>query len=225
LHHFHLEIKGENTMTQNAATNVSTTEEIIKARHSVRKYKPNVKIPENTLNEILELAALAPSSWNIQQWRFLVIQEQAQKDLVKGIAYGQQQVSDASVVVVILGDLEANLTGHQIYDEAVAAGQLPAEVRDTLVAQIDGAYTIEQVARDEANKNAGLAAMQLMLAAKAKGYDTVAMGGFDKARLVEALKIPARYIPVMMIPIGEAATEARPTGRLSLDQLVIKESF
>ena len=169
-------------MTQNAATNVLTTEEIIKARHSVRKYKPNVKIPENTLNEILELAALAPSSWNIQQWRFLVIQEQAQKDLVKGIAYGQQQVSDASVVVVILGDLEANLTGHQIYDEAVAAGQLPAEVRDTLVAQIDGAYTIEQVARDEANKNAGLAAMQLMLAAKAKGYDTVAMGGFDKAR-------------------------------------------
>lgn len=212
-------------MTQHAATNVLTTEEIIKARHSVRKYKPNVKIPENTLNEILELAALAPSSWNIQQWRFLVIQEQAQKDLVKGIAYGQQQVSDASVVVVILGDLEANLTGHQIYDEAVAAGQLPAEVRDTLVAQIDGAYTIEQVARDEANKNAGLAAMQLMLAAKAKGYDTVAMGGFDKARLVEALKIPARYIPVMMIPIGEAATEARPTGRLSLDQLVIKESF
>ena len=93
-------------MTQNAATNVLTTEEIIKARHSVRKYKPNVKIPENTLNEILELAALAPSSWNIQQWRFLVIQEQAQKDLVKGIAYGQQQVSDASVVVVILGDLE-----------------------------------------------------------------------------------------------------------------------
>ena len=212
-------------MTQNAATSVSTTEEIIKARHSVRQYKPNVKIPENTLNEILELAALAPSSWNIQQWRFLVIQEQAQKDLVKGIAYGQQQVSDASVVVVILGDLEANLTGHLIYDEAVAAGQLPAEVRDTLVAQIDAAYTNEQVARDEANKNAGLAAMQLMLAAKAKGYDTVAMGGFDKARLVEALKIPARYIPVMMIPIGEAATQARPTGRLSLDQLVIKESF
>ena len=212
-------------MTQNAATSVSTTEEIIKARHSVRQYKPNVKIPENTLNEILELAALAPSSWNIQHWRFLVIEEQAQKDLVKGIAYGQQQVSDASVVVVILGDLEANLTGHLIYDEAVAAGHVPAQVRDTLVGQIDAAYKNEQVARDEANKNAGLAAMQLMLAAKAKGYDTVAMGGFDKARLVEALKIPARYIPVMMIPIGEAATEARATGRLSLDQLVIKESF
>ena len=212
-------------MTQNAATSISTTEEIIKARHSVRQYKPNIKIPENTLNEILELAALAPSSWNIQQWRFLVIQEQAQKDLVKGIAYGQQQVSDASVVVVILGDLEANLTGHLIYDEAVAAGHVPAQVRDTLVGQIDAAYKNEQVARDEANKNAGLAAMQLMLAAKAKGYDTVAMGGFDKARLVEALKIPARYIPVMMIPIGEAATQARPTGRLSLDQLVIKESF
>ncbi|MFC5648329.1 nitroreductase family protein [Paenibacillus solisilvae] len=212
-------------MSQNASVSTLTAEEVIKARHSVRQYKPNVKIPENTLNEILELAALAPSSWNIQHWRFLVIQEQAQKDLVKGIAYGQQQVSDASVVVVILGDLEANLTGHQIYGEAVDAGHLKPEIRDTLVGQIDGAYKNEQVARDEANKNAGLAAMQLMLAAKAKGYDTVAMGGFDKNRLVEALKIPSRYIPVMMIPIGEAATPARPTARLSLDQLVINESF
>jgi nitroreductase len=173
----------------------------------------------------LELAAAAPSSWNLQQWRFLVVKDQARKDLIQPIAYGQQQVSDASVVVIILGDLEAQETGREIFNGMLAAGQISQEVRDNMVNQIEGAYQIAQVARDEANKNAGLAAMQLMLAAKAKGYDTVPMGGFDSARLVEALNIPPRYFPVMMIPIGEAAAPGRPTGRLPLDRLVIHETF
>ncbi|WP_420831165.1 nitroreductase family protein [Paenibacillus artemisiicola] len=202
-----------------------TAEEVMRARASVRQYKRDVAIPQETLNEILELAAAAPSSWNLQQWRFLVIQKQEQKDLILPIAYGQKQVSDASAVVVVLGDLQAHVTGREIYEAAARDGYVPKDVADNLIKQIEGAYGIEQVARDEANKNAGLAAMQLMLAAKAKGYDTVPMGGFDKAKLVEALNIPPRYIPVMMIPIGEAATPARPSGRLPLSQLVINESF
>ncbi|WP_371263725.1 nitroreductase family protein [Paenibacillus sp. UNC496MF] len=202
-----------------------TAEEVMRARASVRQYKRDVAIPQETLNEILELAAAAPSSWNLQQWRFLVIQKQEQKDLILPIAYGQKQVSDASAVVVVLGDLQAHVTGREIYEAAARDGYVPKDVADNLIKQIEGAYGIEQIARDEANKNAGLAAMQLMLAAKAKGYDTVPMGGFDKAKLVEALNIPPRYIPVMMIPIGEAATPARPSGRLPLSQLVINESF
>lgn len=202
-----------------------SAEQIMLERHSVREYKRDVVIPEETLNEILTLAASAPSSWNLQQWRFLVVKEQANKDRLLPIAYGQKQVSDASVVVVVLGDLQANLTGHQIYDAAVAAGAVPQQVRDTLVGQIDGAYTSAQVARDEANKNAGLASMQLMLAAKAKGYDTVPMGGFNSEALVKELNIPDRYFPVMLVPIGEAAKPARPSGRLPLNELVINESF
>ncbi|CAH1190231.1 Putative NAD(P)H nitroreductase YodC [Paenibacillus plantiphilus] len=209
-------------------TNLSTAlsaEEVIRARHSVRQYNRNVTIPDQTLNEILELAAAAPSSWNLQQWRFLVIRDQAQKDLVTKISYGQQQVSDASVTVVVLGDLEAHITAQEIYGEKLAAGQITQEIHDNMVNQVAGAYQNPQVARDEANKNAGLASMQLMLAAKAKGYDTVPMGGFDSAKLVEALKIPARFIPVMLLPIGEAATPARATDRLPLDKLVINETF
>ncbi|SEN86071.1 nitroreductase family protein [Paenibacillus sp. OV219] len=210
-------------MTQ--TNTVVSTETAIRERHSVRQYKRDVVIPQETLNEILELAAAAPSSWNLQQWRFLVVQEQAQKDLVLPIAYGQQQVSDASAVVIVLGDLQAQITGREIFDGMLAAGHISQEIRDNMVNQIEGAYSFEQVARDEANKNAGLAAMQLMLAAKAKGYDTVAMGGFDKAKLVEALNVPERFIPVMMIAIGEAAAPGRPTPRLPLDKLVINETF
>ncbi|REE67272.1 nitroreductase [Paenibacillus taihuensis] len=212
-------------MTQSNTNTAVSAETVMRERHSVRQYKRDVVIPQETLNEILELSAAAPSSWNLQQWRFLVVQEQAQKDMILPIAYGQQQVSDASVVVVVLGDLQANITGREIFDGALAGGHISQEIRDNMVNQIEGAYQFEQVARDEANKNAGLAAMQLMLAAKAKGYDTVPMGGFDKAKLVEALNIPERFIPVMMIPIGEAAAPARPAGRLPLDKLVINETF
>ncbi|WJE30649.1 nitroreductase family protein [Bacillus altitudinis] len=216
-------------MGQQNTSNIKETEKVIeevfRARHATKEYKPNVTIPEETLNEILELATTAPSAWNLQHWRFLVIRDQDQKDRIKPIAYGQQQVLDASAVVVILGDLEANLTGREMYDGLLAAGFISQEVHDNLISQIEGSYKSQEFARDEANKNAGLAAMQLMIAAKAKGYDSGPMGGFNPTALVEALNIPARFIPVMLITIGEAAASPRPTTRLPLSKLVINESF
>ncbi|MDF2959336.1 MAG: putative nitroreductase [Paenibacillus sp.] len=197
-----------------------TAEETMRSRHSVRKYQYGVVIPDSEWNEILELAASAPSSWNLQHWRFLVVKEQDNKDKLVPIAYNQQQVSDASVVVVILGDLQANLAAPQVFENATP------EIRDMMLAQINGAYENNaQIARDEAIRNASLAAMQLMLAAKAKGYDSVPMGGYNPQALIKEFNIPERYIPVMMIPIGKAVTEGRATERLPLSQQVINESF
>lgn len=202
-----------------------TAEQVLLERRSVRQYQRDVVISDAELNELFTLATAAPSSWNLQQWRFLVVKEQAKKDQLLPIAYGQKQVSDASVVVVVLGDTQANETGHQIYDAAVAGGYLTQEIRDTLVGQIDGAYSNAQFAREEAIKNASLAAMQLMIAAKAKGYDTVAMGGYDKQALINHLNIPERFVPVMLIPIGVAAAPGRASGRLPLEAVVLGDTF
>jgi len=203
-----------------------TAQEVMLARHSVKKYDASYQMPEADLHEILTLAAAAPSSWNLQHWKYLVITEQANKEKILPIAYGQKQVVEASATIVILGDLEANLNGPLVFDPQVEAGTLPQNVRDALIGQIEGAYaTPSQRTRDEAVLNAGLSAMQLMLAAKALGYDTCPMGGFDKEQLVAALNIPARYIPVMLITVGKAATPAYPSPRFTLDQLIIQETF
>ncbi|MFB6366888.1 nitroreductase family protein [Paenibacillus elgii] len=195
-------------------------EQVILSRHSVRQYQRDVVIPDAELNEILELATNAPSSWNLQHWRFLVIRERANKDRLLPIAFGEQQVSDASAVVVVLGDLQANLTAPIVYEKATP------EVRDMMLGQINGVYANNPtVARDEAIRNASLAAMQLMLAARAKGYDTVPMGGYNPAALIQEFNIPERYIPVMLLPIGKAAGPARATERLPLGDVVIHESF
>ncbi|TCS95892.1 nitroreductase family protein [Hazenella coriacea] len=200
--------------------------EVMKERKSVRKYQSDVVMPQEDLQEILALAASAPSSWNLQHWRYLVITSVEKKEKLLPIANYQKQVVDASVTVVILGDLEANKMVEAVNGPALEKGFLTQEVYDILNGQIQGAYDNNpRVARDEAILNAGFSAMQLMLAAKAKGYDTCPMGGFKQDQLIEEFKIPERYLPVMMITIGKPASPAYPTGRLPLDQLVIQESF
>lgn len=212
-------------MTQNVHTDLTATQ-VMRERHSVRKYETGVVIPEAELNEILELAATAPSSWNLQHWKFLVITDQAVKEKVLPIAYGQQQVVDSSVTIVVLGDLEADKNADLIYKPALEGGFMPQNAYDALTGQIKAAYTDNaQGARDEAIRNSSYVAMQLMLAAKAYGYDTCPMGGFDKAKLVEALNIPSRYVPSVMLTLGKAASPAHPTNRLALNQLVINNTF
>nr|WP_155614655.1 nitroreductase family protein [Paenibacillus validus] len=197
-----------------------SAEQFLTSRRSVRQYQKGLVLSDAELNEILELASRAPSSWNLQHWRYLVVREQANKEKLLKIAFGQQQVADAAAVIIVLGDLEANKVTSKVYEKAAP------EIRDLMVKQVDGAYANNPgLARDEAIRNASLAAMQLMLAAKAKGYDTVPMGGYNKDALISEFQIPDRYVPVVMIPIGKAEKEGRATDRLPLEYQVIHERF
>lgn len=197
---------------------------VISERHAVKKYVKDAVLPEEHLQAILRAAGQAPSAWNLQHWKFLVVESEADKQKLLPIAYNQSQVADSSVTIAVLGDLEANRNTF-IYDQAVDNGFLPAEVRDALVGQINGAYQNPQVARDSAILNASLAAQNIMLAAKSLGYDTCAMGGFNPAQLIESFQIPQRYIPVMLITVGTALEPARPSGRLPLEDVVVRGSF
>ncbi|MDO7906731.1 nitroreductase family protein [Paenibacillus sp. JX-17] len=205
-------------------TQQNETLRVISERHAVKKYDSSAALPAEHLEAILTAASQAPSAWNLQHWKFLVIEDAADKQTLLPIAYNQQQVVDSSVTIAVLGDLEAN-RNTVIYDQAVDAGFLAAEIRDALVGQINGAYANPQVARDAAILNSSLAAQNIMLAAKALGYDTCAMGGFSAPQLVEKFNIPERYIPVMLITVGTAKEPARPSGRLPLSEVVVKGSF
>ncbi|MEI7025261.1 nitroreductase family protein [Paenibacillus sp. y28] len=197
----------------------------MEARHSVKQYQPGVAIPEQELEQLLQAAQTAPSSWNLQQWKLLVIDDQAQKEKLLPIAYNQKQIVESSVVIAILGDLEGNLNAEPVFGPLAEKGQITQEIKESLIGQINGAYKSPQVARDEAVLNSSLLSMQLMLAAKALGYDTCPMGGFNKAQFAEAFHVPARYIPVMLITVGKAAKEAYASSRLPLDEVVVRNSF
>jgi len=198
---------------------------LLEERHSVRDYEVGHKLPKADLEKLLTTAATAPSAWNLQHWKLLVIEDEAQKEKLLPIAYGQQQITQSSVVIAVLGDLEANKNAEIVHGAAVAAGMMPKELKDGMAAQIEAAYQDPQTARDSAYSNAGLISMQLMITAKAMGYDTCPMGGFDKTQFVEAFNVPARYAPVMLVTVGLATKPGHPSNRLALDQFTVSNSF
>ncbi len=199
---------------------------IVRERHSVKHFDESHKLAEHEIMELLEIANNAPSSWNLQHWKFLTITDQAAKDKLLPIAYGQNQVIQATIVIAILGDLEANLNAEAVYRPAVQAGLLPENIKSNLITQIANAYNnVPTIPRDEAIRNASLAAMQLMLAAKAKGLDSCPMGGYDADKFVEAFNVPSRYIPVMLVAIGKAAVSAHPSNRFPVEQTIIWNGF
>lgn len=199
---------------------------IVRERHSIKHYDASHKLSEQEIIELLEIASRAPSAWNLQHWKYLCIHDQSAKEKLLPIAYGQKQVIEASLVVAVLGDLQANLNAEDVFGPDAEAGLLREDVKSGLISQINEAYSeTPAYARDEAIRNASLAAMQLMLAAKAKGLATCPMGGFNTDAFIEAFNVPSRYIPVMLITIGKEAAPGRPTSRIPVEKTIIWNSY
>ncbi|WP_413323331.1 nitroreductase family protein [Bacillus subtilis] len=198
---------------------MTNTLDVLKARASVKEYDTNAPISKEELTELLDLAAKAPSAWNLQHWHFTVFHSDESKAELLPVAYNQKQIVESSAVVAILGDLKANGNGEEVYAELASQGYITDEIKQTLLGQINGAYQSEQFARDSAFLNASLAAMQLMIAAKAKGYDTCAIGGFNKEQFQKQFDISERYVPVMLISIGKAVKPAHQSNRLPLSKV------
>ncbi|WP_369900283.1 nitroreductase family protein [Bacillus manliponensis] len=200
---------------------------IAKERRSVRHFDKDFTISEKEIHEILETAIQAPSSSNLQPWRFLVIQDQAKKEQLLPIANNQQQIVDASVVIAVLGDVEAYKNADRIYSKIVEGGMMTTEVKDFYVNSIHESYGNFPI--DVATKvvmiDGGLVSMQLMLAAKAKGYDTVPMGGFDPVKFVEEFNVPASFKPVMLISLGKGVKAGFEKARLPLDDVLTWDKF
>jgi nitroreductase len=195
--------------------------DVIRERRSVRHYDAEAKISREDLNELLQQASLAPSAANLQPWRFLVIDSPKLKQKLYPIAFNQQQVIEASAVVAVLGDLECVALAGKIYGQAVDAGFMSEETAKSFVERYTDMYAnmpLEEISRIVL-ADCGMAAMQFMLAARAKGYDTVPMGGYDKMKFVETFTIPDRYVSVMLIAVGKAAKPGHPTVRLPITDI------
>ncbi|WP_252183648.1 nitroreductase family protein [Rossellomorea vietnamensis] len=192
----------------------------MRERRSTKSYDSTKEIATDELVEILQLAGRAPSAWNLQQWHFLTFHNKEAQEKLLPIAYNQQQIVDASAVIAVLGDLEANKNADPVLDPSIEKGEMTHELKDILVRQIEGAYSRALYPRDAAFSNASLAAMQLMLAAKGKGWDTCPIGGFNPQKLMEEFHVSDRYVPIMLITIGKPIQEARKTDRLDIKSLI-----
>jgi nitroreductase len=205
-------------------TLIKSLSEIIKERHSVRKYDSTYIISQEEIKDILKEATQAPSSSNLQPWRFIVIQDQEAKKELRAIANNQEQVETASAVIAVLGDKEMYKSVENVYRSAYEAGFMDEANMNRLIEGTNKTYPFapEEVLKNIASFDAGLVSMQLMLIAKDKGYDTVPMGGFDKERFVKMFNVSDRLFPIVLISVGKAAEPAFNTTRLPLEDVLIE---
>ncbi|MFW0782852.1 nitroreductase family protein [Rossellomorea marisflavi] len=198
-------------------------QDLITGRRSIRNYDPSVKISKEEMKEILTEATLAPSSVNLQPWRFLVIDSEEGKATLAPLAkFNQTQVNTSSAVIAVFVDMNSLDYTDRIYNDAVEKGLMPAEVRDRQIPGIKG--MLSQVPVQEMREmnliDAGLVSMQLMLAARHHGYDTNPIGGYEKDQIAEAYGMDKeRYYPVMLISIGKAADAGYQSVRLPIDEI------
>ncbi|CAK0764869.1 Protein DrgA [Gammaproteobacteria bacterium] len=196
--------------------------EAIHARRAVKVFDPAHRMSENEIKQLMELAMKAPTAFNIQNWRFVLIQDPELRQQVREVSWNQAQVTDASLLVVMTADLRAWEKEPQRYWRLAAQ-----PVQDFLLPAIDQYYRgREQVQRDEAMRSCGIAAQTLMLAAQELGYDSCPMDGFDFDAVGRLINLPADHVIAMFVAIGKALQPAHPrSGPLEMSEVVIRNHF
>jgi nitroreductase len=193
----------------------------IHQRRSVKNFDPNYQMSEVEIQELLELALLSPTSFNMQNWRFVVVSDQAKQDALCAAAWNQAQVSEASITIVLCADLRSYENGERYWVHA------PQPVQEMLVPMIEPFYKDNTgLQRDEAMRSIGIAAQTLMLTAKSMGYDSCPMIGFDPVKVAEIINLPENHIIGMLLPIGKALKDANVRGgQLPYEEVVFTDGF
>jgi nitroreductase len=198
------------------------TIQAIRTRRSIKHYDPQHVMSDDEINQLLSLAILAPTAYNIQNWRFVLARDPELRKALRAAAWDQAQVTDASLLIVLCADLRAWEKQPSRY-----WADAPTDVQNFVLPLIEQYYSgKELVQRDEAMRSCGIAAQTLMLAAKAMGYDSVPMDGFDFDEVARLIRLPDDHVVVMFLAIGKGIKDAWPrAGQLPLDEVVVNNVF
>ena len=165
--------------------------EAAEQRRSIRKYTA-APIPDDELREIIRLAGRAPSAWNLQPWRFVVVQDPALKAQLRVAANNQPQVTAAPAVIVLYSDMD-DVLAH--LDDVVAP---------TMKQRITAFFDAKSPA-DRAAWGHGLAYIALgylVLVAESRGYATSPMLGFKADEVKKLLGLPESATVAAIVALG-----------------------
>jgi len=198
------------------------TFDAIKERRSVKHYDTNHKFSDDEINQLMSLAVLSPTSFNMQNWRFVLVKDSEIRKQIRAAAWDQSQVTDSSILIVVCANLKSWQDNPSQYWV-----NAPKEAQDFLVSAMGPFYEgKDQLQRDEAMRSCGIAAQTIMLAAKSMGYDSNPMIGFDPKKVAEIIKLPKDHIISMLLAIGKQTQPAMLRGgQLALDKVVYTDKF
>ena len=187
-------------------------------RRAIKHFDPQHKLSSAEETKLLEAAIQAPTSFNIQHWRFVIVRDpDLRKKIRTEFGNDQAQMTDASLLIIMTADTKAWQKNPERYWQ-----NAPQEVAELLVNWMGPFHEgREWLQRDEAQRSIGMAMQTLMLAAKAMGYDSCPMIGFDIDKVAELINLPEDHVMGPMVAIGKGTKESWPKpGQLPLSELV-----
>ena len=191
-------------------------------RRAIKAFDPAHIISADDEKKLFEAAIQAPTSFNIQHWRFVVVRDKNLRAEVRKLGNDQAQITDSSLLVIMTADMKAwQKNPARYWTEA------PKEVAELLVGWMgpfhDGR---EWLQRDEAQRSIGMAMQTLMLAAKGIGLDSCPMIGFDIEAVAKLINLPADHVMGPMVAIGKGTKAPWPKpGQLSLNEVLVDNKF
>jgi nitroreductase len=199
------------------------TFDAIYQRRSVKQYDTEHKLTSEEETKLLEAAIQAPTSFNIQHWRFVILRDpELRQKIRKEFGNDQAQLTDASLLILMTADTKAWQKNPERYWE-----NAPKEINELLLNWMGPFHEgREWLQRDEAQRSIGMAMQTLMLAAKAMGYDSCPMIGFDIDKVAELINLPDDHVMGAMVAIGKGTKDPWPKpGQLPLDEVVVENGF
>jgi nitroreductase len=199
------------------------TIEAIYNRRAVKHFDAEHKLTKEEETKLLEATIQAPTSFNIQHWRFVILRDSELRAKIRTeFGNDQAQMTDASLLVLFTADVKAwNKDPERYWKNA------PKEVAELLVNWM-GPFHAEKewLQRDEAQRSIGIAMQTMMLAAQEMGYQSCPMIGFDHEKVAELVNLPPFHVIGPMVAIGKGTNDPWPKpGQLPLSELVVDNLF
>jgi nitroreductase len=193
----------------------------IQNRRAVKHFDSDHKMTKKEREKLLSLALLSPTAFNIQNWRFVVVEDPELLKQIRAASWDQAQVTDASLLVILCADLKAWEKEPARYWHSA-----PDPVQEFMVPAIGQYYNgLDQVQRDEAMRSCGIAAQTLMLAAQSMGYDSCPMDGFDFDAVGELINLPEDHAITMFVAIGKGIGDTHRGDKLPANEVIVTDRF
>src|SRR3954464_1699507 len=177
--------------------------ECILSRSATKYFDPSATLSDDQIRELVRIGTTAPTSFHLQNWRFIAVRTPEAKARLRPIAWDQPAITEAAVTFIVCGQLADSSVIPARLALLVQAGIMPAKmVPEWEIPARDLYMDYPQRRRDEAVRIGTFGAAPMIYAARSLGLGSTPMIGFDAEAVHREFGLTEDEIPVMLLSIG-----------------------
>ncbi|MDX6007900.1 nitroreductase family protein [Cupriavidus necator] len=187
----------------NGTTMTNAVIDCILSRSAAKYYDPTATLSDEQIRELVRIGTSAPTSFHMQNWRFIAVRSPEAKARLSPIAWSQPPITEAAVTFIVCGQLADSSVIPDRLAPLVEAGVMPAEMVPEWEIPARNLYMeYPQRQRDEAVRTATFGAAAMIYAARSLGLGSTPMIGFDAEGVHREFGLAQDEVPVLLLSVG-----------------------